>query len=132
MRNLWFHDALLLNVHFHTLVLDGVFTEGEGGTLHFRPLPPPPDDEVGVVLATIYTRVMSVPQTSGRTVDVIVWVRLVLARLAHRGDRLPPVNVEQGVGQADALQRDERTQSSGERGDHKAPALACAPSGESD
>jgi hypothetical protein len=28
----------------------------EGGALHFRPLPTPKDCEVGVVLATIYTR----------------------------------------------------------------------------
>jgi len=52
-----FGGGLNLNVHFHTLVLDGVFTEGEGGALRLRPLPPPTDEEVGVVLATIYVRV---------------------------------------------------------------------------
>jgi hypothetical protein len=52
-----FGGGLNLNIHFHTLVLDGVFTDGEGGTLRFRPLPPPTDDEVGFVLAMIYTRV---------------------------------------------------------------------------
>ena len=52
-----FGGGLNLNVHFHTLVLDGVFTEGENGALHFRPLPPPTDEEVGAVLATIYVRV---------------------------------------------------------------------------
>jgi hypothetical protein len=52
-----FGGGLSLNVHFHTLVLDGVFTETRGGALHFRPLPPPTDEEVGVVLATIYVRV---------------------------------------------------------------------------
>ena len=53
-----FGGGLNLNVHFHTLVLDGVFfTDGDGETLCFRPTPPPTDDEVGVVLATIYTRV---------------------------------------------------------------------------
>jgi hypothetical protein len=46
-----------LNVHFHTLVLDGVFTDGEGNTLRFRSLPPPTDEDVGAVLARIYTRV---------------------------------------------------------------------------
>jgi hypothetical protein len=46
-------------------VLDGVFTGGEGGPLHFRPLPPPTDDEVGVVLATIYTRVCRLPRRRG-------------------------------------------------------------------
>jgi hypothetical protein len=52
-----FGGGLNLNVHFHTLVFDGVFTEGEGGALRFRPLPPPTDEEVGAVLATIYVRV---------------------------------------------------------------------------
>jgi len=31
-----FGGGLNLNVHFHTLVLDGVFTEREGDTLHFQ------------------------------------------------------------------------------------------------
>ena len=52
-----FGGGLNLNFHFHTLVFDGVFTEGENGALHFRPLPPPTDEEVGAVLATIYVRV---------------------------------------------------------------------------
>jgi hypothetical protein len=52
-----FGGGLNLNVHFHTLVFDGVFTEGEGGALRFRPLPSPTDEEVGVVLATIDVRV---------------------------------------------------------------------------
>jgi hypothetical protein len=60
-----FGGGLNLNVHFHTLVLDGVFTEGEGGTLPFRPLPPPTDDEVGAVLATIYVRVCRLLRRQG-------------------------------------------------------------------
>ena len=56
---------LNLNVHFHTLVFDGVFTEGEGGALHFRSLPAPTDDEVGVVLATIYVRVCRLLRRQG-------------------------------------------------------------------
>ena len=51
-----FGGGLNLNVHFHTLVFDGVFTDGEDGALRFRPLPPPTDEEVGAVLATIYMR----------------------------------------------------------------------------
>lgn len=35
-----------LNVHFHTLVLDGVFTKGQPGGLRFRPAPPPSDEDV--------------------------------------------------------------------------------------
>jgi len=60
-----FGGGLNLNVHFHTLVLDGVFTEGEGGALRFRPLPPPTDEEVGAVLATIYVRVCRLLRRQG-------------------------------------------------------------------
>ena len=52
-----FGGGLNLNVHFHTLVLDGVFTENEGDTLRFQPTPPPTAEEVGLVLATIAMRV---------------------------------------------------------------------------
>jgi hypothetical protein len=49
--------ALNTNVHFHTLVLDGVFTEAPGGALLFHPAPAPPDVEVAAALATIRQRV---------------------------------------------------------------------------
>jgi len=53
-----FGGRLNLNIHFHTLLSDGVFfAEGKEGALGFRPLPPPTDDEVGVVLARIAARV---------------------------------------------------------------------------
>jgi hypothetical protein len=42
-----------------------VFTEGEGGALRFRPLPPPTDEEVGVVLATVYVRVCRLLRRQG-------------------------------------------------------------------
>ena len=45
------------NVHFHTLVLDGVFTEALEGGLAFHPAPGPSDAEVAAVLATIRQRV---------------------------------------------------------------------------
>lgn len=48
-----FGSALNLNVHFHTLVLDGAYpyTIGQGRTPRFLPLPPPGADEVARVLA---------------------------------------------------------------------------------
>jgi putative transposase/transposase-like zinc-binding protein len=49
--------ALNTNVHFHTLVLDGVFTEAPGGALLFHPAPGPSDAEVAAALATIRHRV---------------------------------------------------------------------------
>jgi Putative transposase len=35
-----FRGGLNPNVHFHTLLLDGVLFEGPEGALEFRPLPP--------------------------------------------------------------------------------------------
>ena len=49
--------ALNANLHFHTLVLDGVFTETPGGALTFHPAPGPSDAEVAAALATIRHRV---------------------------------------------------------------------------
>src|SRR5437867_1639618 len=46
-----------MNVHFHTAVLDGVFTEAPGGALTFHPAPGPSDAEVAAALATIRHRV---------------------------------------------------------------------------
>ena len=46
-----------VNLHFHTLVLDGVFTEEPRGGLAFHPAPAPTDAEVAAALATIRYRV---------------------------------------------------------------------------
>jgi hypothetical protein len=50
-------SGLNVNLHFHTLVLDGVFTEASGGALAFHPAPAPTDAEVVAALATIRQRV---------------------------------------------------------------------------
>jgi len=52
-----FGDALNLNVHFHALALDGVYSETEDGALLFHPAGPPSDDEVGRVVARVARRV---------------------------------------------------------------------------
>jgi hypothetical protein len=52
-----FGSGVNLNLHFHTLVLDGVFTERTPGRLEFHAATPPSDDEVAQVLATIRHRV---------------------------------------------------------------------------
>ncbi len=50
-------SGLNANLHFHTLVLDGVFSDGAGGELAFHPAPAPSDAEVAAALATIRHRV---------------------------------------------------------------------------
>jgi hypothetical protein len=48
---------LNVNLHFHTLVLDGVFSDGAGGALPFHPAPAPSEAEVAAALAMIRHRV---------------------------------------------------------------------------
>jgi hypothetical protein len=52
-----FGSALNLNVHFHTLALDGVFTPAASGALRFVPAPPPTPRELARLVATIARRV---------------------------------------------------------------------------
>ena len=52
-----FGDALNLNVHFHSLLLDGVYALGPDGTLRFHPLPPPEDVEVERVVGQVARRI---------------------------------------------------------------------------
>ena len=52
-----FGSGLELNVHCHTLGLDGVFAPGADGTLRFHRLPPPTDADVARLVATIARRV---------------------------------------------------------------------------
>ncbi len=49
--------GLNVNLHFHTLALDGVFSEGPEGALAFHPAPAPSDAEVAEALATVRHRV---------------------------------------------------------------------------
>ena len=46
-----------MNLHFHTLALDGVFTAADAGAFAFHPAPGPSDAEVAEVLATVRHRV---------------------------------------------------------------------------
>jgi hypothetical protein len=60
-----FGDGLTLNVHFHTLVLDGVYDpDGEYG-IRFIPLPPPDDAEVARVAVRIARRLAKLLERHG-------------------------------------------------------------------
>jgi hypothetical protein len=52
-----FGDALNLNVHFHSLLLDGVYETSPYGRPRFHPLPPPDDAEVAHVVGQVATRI---------------------------------------------------------------------------
>jgi Putative transposase len=51
-----FGGALNLNVHFHTLIPDGVFALDGGGPARFVAIPPPRDEEVEAILRRIVRR----------------------------------------------------------------------------
>ena len=53
-----FGSALNTNVHFHTLVVQGVFSEPGDGALRFLPAPAPSDQEVARVLAVVRRRIV--------------------------------------------------------------------------
>jgi hypothetical protein len=64
-----FGGALNLNVHFHTLIPDGVWTEGDDGALTFHSLPAPSDDELRGLCDTIERRVKRLLVRRGLWVD---------------------------------------------------------------
>jgi hypothetical protein len=60
-----FGDALNLNVHFHSLVLDGVYAHEARGSLRFHPLPPPDDAEVARVVERVARQVVRLLERRG-------------------------------------------------------------------
>jgi hypothetical protein len=60
-----FGDALNLNVHFHSLLLDGVYETSPYGSPRFHPLPPPDDDEVARVVGQVATRIARLLERRG-------------------------------------------------------------------
>jgi hypothetical protein len=58
-------DALNLNVHFHSLVVDGVYVREGFASVRFLALPPPDDAEVTRVAQRIATRLMRLLERRG-------------------------------------------------------------------
>jgi hypothetical protein len=60
-----FGDALNLNVHFHSLVLDGVYVDRGRGGAHFHPLPAPDDEEIARTVRTLARRLQRLLERRG-------------------------------------------------------------------
>jgi hypothetical protein len=60
-----FGDALHLNVHFHSLVLDGVYAPGRDGAPRFHPLPPPTDADIADLVRTLARRIARLLERRG-------------------------------------------------------------------
>jgi hypothetical protein len=52
-----FGGAINLNIHFHSLVMDGVYYEDSSERICFQRLPPPSDAEVARVTADVVTKI---------------------------------------------------------------------------
>jgi hypothetical protein len=62
-------SALRLNVHFHVLVLDGVYVRDAAGKLVFNALAPPTSDEVTEVAVRTATRLQKVLARHGKLLE---------------------------------------------------------------
>jgi hypothetical protein len=64
-----FGGALNLNIHFHSLLLDGVYARDAFGSLRFHPLPPPTDVEVERVTRQLAKKLVRLLERSGLDSD---------------------------------------------------------------
>ena len=62
-------SALRLNVHFHTLALDGVYVRDDDGQLQFCALSAPSTDDVAQVAAWTHAALLRVLERHGRTLE---------------------------------------------------------------
>jgi len=83
-----FGDALNLNVHFHTLTLDGIYTIDDEGKLAFRHAAPPSDADVARLAECVCRRVARLlerrglgPETSADDSDMLPRDQPLLAEL---------------------------------------------------
>ncbi len=64
-----FGDALNLNLHFHSIVIDGVYEQEQGGAVRFRRLPPPTNADVERTTRRIVRRLGRLLIARGLTPD---------------------------------------------------------------
>jgi hypothetical protein len=64
-----FDSALRLNVHFHSLFLDGVYVRGDDGALEFLELPEPSPQQVEEVARRTAKRIAHLLEKAGKSLD---------------------------------------------------------------
>ncbi len=119
-----FGSDLRLNVHFHALVLDGIYAETEEGELAFHPTPAPDEDDLAHIARRVRRRVARELEARGFTMasageeegdsDDEILLRLghasaagTIAQGPRAGMRIPPsARLARGVGGAATIRRD--------------------------
>jgi hypothetical protein len=61
--------GLNINVHFHTSMIDGVFTQSESGELEFHPAAQPTDEELAQLVFTIRKRTLKLLESKGISIQ---------------------------------------------------------------
>ena len=64
-----FGGSLNLNVHFHVVFLDGVFTRDKHRRVHFHSLPPPDRDDLDAIVRRIHKRALAWLKRRGHIAD---------------------------------------------------------------
>lgn len=64
-----FASSLALNVHFHSLILDGVYEVRDDGAARFVPLPPPTDEQVAALTKKVGRSVRRALARAGKLLD---------------------------------------------------------------
>ncbi len=119
-----FGSDLRLNVHFHALVLDGIYAVAENGELLFHPAPAPNEDDLARIACRVRSRVARELEASGFAMvsaseeegdsDDEILLRLghasaagTIAQGPRAGMRIPPsARLARGVGGAATIRRD--------------------------
>ncbi len=60
-----FSSNLKLNIHFHSIFVEGVYKEEENGVLSFHKIRPPSDDEIAFVLTNVTNKIVALLRKLG-------------------------------------------------------------------
>nr|MCH9681163.1 transposase [Deltaproteobacteria bacterium] len=64
-----FGSSLALNVHYHSLLFDGVYTTRDDGSVRFVPLPPPTDEQIVALTKKVGRSVRRALERAGKLLD---------------------------------------------------------------
>ena len=85
-----FGSALNLNLHFHTLVPDGVFFEDSEGNVQFHPLPPPTVPDLEKLARRLIPRLLKKLAAESEQTEDADWMHLLTRYLQAQSGRAAP------------------------------------------
>ena len=93
-----FGSALNLNLHFHTLVPDGVFFEDSEGNVQFHLLPPPTVPDLEKLARRLIPRLLKKLAAESEQTEDTDWMHLLTRYLQAQSSRAaPPIDQPRGL-----------------------------------